>query len=263
MRHSLATSGFGTRSSLIDSKEALQKEETALAAYRGQLTEAEAARDVLASERARTLQVFTTDNTQKRAEAQRTLDEANQRLAKATKRLEVLTLRSPSAGIVQASTVYTVGQVVGTGQEIMRIVPESATMEVEAYLPNKDVGFVRVGQEVSIKIDSFPYSRYGTVTGKVVSVARDAIPQPEAAQIEGNPARAGEAAPAAGAQRTQNLVFPVTILLARKSLVVDGQEVNLSPGMTVVAEIKTGSRRILEYVFAPVYEVTSESMRER
>lgn len=263
MRSTLVTSGFGTRSAVIDSKEVLQKEETTLASLRGQIEEADAALLVNDQERARHIQTFTAENTQKRADAQRLLDETTQRLAKAMKRLDYMTLRAPSDGVVQALNLFTAGQVVPAGQEVMRIVPESPVMEVEAYIPNKDIGFVRQGQDVSIKVDSFPFARYGMLSGKISRVAYDAISLPEAAQAEQNPTRPGESAFLGGAQRTQNLVFPVTITLENPGFVIGGQKISLTPGMTVVAEIKTGSRRILEYVFSPVYEVTSESMRER
>jgi hemolysin D len=263
MRNALAKSGFGTRSSLIDGKETLQKEETVLAGQQGQLREAEASLKVLAQEKAKQLQGFLTENTQKRADAARTLEEIQQRLAKAAARLANMTLRSPAEGVVQASAIYTIGQVVTVGQEIMRIVPISDVMEVEAYLPNKDIGFVRIGQEVSVKIDSFPFTRYGMLSGKVSRIADDAIPLPEATQIESNSARAAESTGFSGAQRTQNLVFPVTITLESKYLSIDGQRIAVSPGMTVTAEVKTGSRRILEYLFSPLVEVSSEAMRER
>lgn len=263
MRSTLVTSGFGTRAAVIDSKETLQKEETTLTSLKGQIEETEAALLVNDQERARYFQTFMAENTQKRADAQRLLDETTQRLAKAATRLDNMTLRAPSDGVVQALTLFTQGQVVPAGQEVMRIVPESATMEVEAYIPNKDIGFVRQGQDVSIKVDSFPFTRYGMLSGKVSRVAQDAIPLPEAAQVEQNPARPGDSQFFGGAQRTQNLVFPVTITLDQPGFVIGEQKVSITPGMTVVAEIKTGSRRILEYVFSPVYEVTSESMRER
>ena len=145
----------------------------------------------------------------------------------------------------------------------MRIVPQGDKLEIEAYLPNKDIGFVREGQLVAIKVESFPFTRYGMLSGTVTHIARDAIPQPEAAQIEGNPARPGENQMFAGAQRTQNLVFPITIAVEKPELVVDGRRIPMSAGMTVTAEIKTGSRRIIEYLFSPLVEVGSEAMRER
>lgn len=263
MRSTLVTSGSGSRASVIDGKETLQKEETVIAGQRGQLRETEASIRVLATEREKQLQGFLTENTQKKAEAGRQLEDISQRLVKARNRLKNMTLRSPAEGIVQASSVFTIGQVVTAGQEIMRVVPGGVTLEVEAYLPNKDIGFVRPGQEVIVKVESFPFTRYGTLTGRVTQIARDAIPLPDAAQIEGNPARSSESATFAGAQRTQNLVFPITIALEKPELTVDGRAITMSPGMAVTAEVKTGSRRILEYLFSPLIEVGSEAMRER
>lgn len=263
MRTTLATSGSGSRASLIDGKEVLLKEESVLAGFRGQAREAEASLKVLASEREKLFQTFLTENTQKRADAAKTLEEAAQRLIKARTRLGNMTLKSPTDGVVQASAIYTIGQVVTPAQEIMRIVPIGEKLEIEAYLPNKDIGFVKVGQEVAVKVDSFPFTRYGLLAGKVTHIARDAIPQPEAAQIEGNPARASESQTFAGAQRMQNLVFPITITIDNPELVVEGRRIAMSPGMTVTAEVKTGSRRILEYLFSPLVEVSSEAMRER
>jgi hemolysin D len=145
----------------------------------------------------------------------------------------------------------------------MRIVPSDAKLEVEAYLPNKDIGFVELGQEVTVKVESFPFTRYGMLTGHVTRLAHDAIPLPEASQIEGNPTQSNSTTTFAGAQRTQNLVFPMIISLDNPVLIVDGKPVPMSPGMTVSAEIKTGNRRILEYVFSPLAETASESMKER
>ena len=83
--------------------------------------------------------------------------------------------------------------------EIMRIVPANAKLEVEAYLPNKDIGFVEVGQEVTVKVESFPFTRYGMLTGHVSHLAHDAIPLPKASQIEGNPTQSNSTATFAGA----------------------------------------------------------------
>lgn len=263
MRSTLMVSGYGSKASVIDGKETLQKEEATLAGQKGQIGEIDAALRLLATERSKILQAFLTENTQKRADAARQLEDYSQRLVKARNRLHNMTLRAPAEGIVQASAVFTLGQVVTVGQEVMRIVPGGTTLEVEAYLPNKDIGFIEQGQEVTLKVESFPFNRYGTLTGRVTSIGRDAIPLPDAAQIEGNPARPAEQPTFAGAQRTQNLVFPITIALEKPELVIDGRRINMSPGMTVVAEIKTGSRRILEYVFSPLVETSSEAMRER
>jgi hemolysin D len=263
MRAALANSGSGSRASLIDGKEVLLKEEAVLTGHRGTLREAEASLKVLASERDKILQNFITENTQRRADAGKALEEAIQRLIKARTRLGHMTLRSPADGVVQASAIYTIGQVVTPAQEVMRIVPQGEVLEIEAYLPNKDIGFVREGQDVAVKVDSFPFSRFGLLSGKVTRIAHDAIPQADAAQIEGNPARPSESQSFAGAQRMQNLVFPITISIEKPELTIEGRSIRMSPGMTVTVEIKTGSRRIIEYLFSPLVEVSAEAMRER
>jgi hemolysin D len=116
---------------------------------------------------------------------------------------------------------------------------------------------------VLVKIESFPFTRYGTLAATVTRVSSDAIPEPDASQIEGNAARSPRDKSFAGAQRTQNLVFPVTLTPARNAMVVDGQTVPLTPGMALTVEIATGQRRILEYIFSPLVETASQVMKER
>ena len=263
MRSGLTASGAGSKASVIDGEEVLQRETAILVGEKGQLGEAKSSIESLGAERQKQVESFIDENAQKRAEASKQHDDYSERLVKVRNRLTHMTLYSPSDGTVQASNVFTIGQVVTAGQEIMRIVPSDAKLEVEAYLPNKDIGFVELGQEVSVKVESFPFTRYGMLTGHVTRLAHDAIPLPEASQIEGNPAQSTSSSTFAGAQRMQNLVFPMTISLDNPELIVDGKPVPMSPGMTVSAEIKTGNRRILEYVVSPLAETGSEAMKER
>lgn len=263
MRATLVERSSGTKSGLIDATETLQHQQGALATQVGQFAEAEAALDVVAHEIVKARETFVADNTQKLAEAERNADDVAQRLVRVRARLDHMTLKSPLNGTVQGLTLTTVGQVATVGEEIMRIVPGGSVLEIEAYLPNRDIGFVRAGQEATIKVESLPFTRYGTVQGTVVRVASDAIPEPDAQMIEGNGAKAQRSTFTGSAQRTQNLVFPVTLRPSATSITADGVEVPLSPGMAVSVEIKTGQRRILEYVFSPLVEVGSEALRER
>jgi hemolysin D len=175
-----------------------------------------------------------------------------------------MTLTSPIDGTVQNLAVTSLGQVLASGQELMRVVPDSGTLDVTAFVSNKDIGFIHAGQDVVIKVESFPFTRYGSIPGHVVHIARDSIPSPDALRSEGDPTQA----PNAGslilpAQPTQNLVYPVKIRPDRTSIRADGVDVPLTAGMTVTAEIRTGSRRILEYVFSPLVEVAEGAMSER
>lgn len=263
MRAKLARSGSGSVASVIDATEALRTQQTNLISLKGQLRETVSGLEVLKHERERSLTAFVMECTQKRNEAERNREDLEQRLVKARSRLDRMTLRSPVAGSVEATSLYSVGQVATVGQELMRIVPAGEKLEIVSYFLNQDIGFVHEGQEVTVKVDSFPFTRYGSLTGRVSRISRDAIPLPDAQQIEGNPGRPSEAALAAGAQRTQNLVFPVTITPEGTELVVDGRSVAMSPGMTVVTEIRTGSRRLIDYLLSPISETTTEALRER
>ncbi|MFS8144315.1 HlyD family type I secretion periplasmic adaptor subunit [Rhizobium sp. BR 249] len=264
MRSNLVDLSAGSRSGVIDAVEVKQKEEANLAEQIGQRAEAEMAILAATSEAVKTLKTFVADNAQKQAEASREIDEREQQLVKAAKRLDSMTIKSPIKGIVQTSAISTVGQVVTAGAELMRIVPKDAPLEIEAYLPNRDIGFVSPGQHAVIKVEAFPFTRYGILNGTVTRVATDAIPEPDAQQLEGQPAKELQSViPIGNAQRVQNLVFPVVIKPDETDIDIDGTRVPLTPGMSVTVEVKTGSRRILEYLYSPLAEISSEAMQER
>lgn len=153
---------------------------------------------------------------------------------------KLLKLTSPVNGTVQQLDVHTVGGVVAAAKPLMQIVPKEARVEVEAFLENKDVGFVREGQTAEIKIDAFEYTKYGTVTGKVTKVSRDAI-----------------------ADEKRGLIYSTKVMLERATINVEGKEMPLSPGMSANVEIKTGDRRIIEYVLSPLMRHKRESLNER
>lgn len=147
---------------------------------------------------------------------------------------------APVDGTVQQLAVHTVGGVVTEAQTLMVIVPDGDALEVDAWIDNPDVGFVREGQRVVIKIDSFPYTRYGTLEATVQSISRDAVQDEK-----------------------RGWGFPARLRLAGTSLLVDGKPVSVQPGMTVSAEIHTGQRRIISYFLGPLLEYSGESFRER
>jgi hemolysin D len=263
MRQSLVESKSGAKAAVIDAMETLQYQLTQLAMQEGQLASLNGALDVAAKDAEKASKSFISDNAEKLDEAQRQADDLEQKLAKARAAIDHLTLRAPISGIVQASAVTTIGQVVTSGQEVMRVVPDDAGLEIEVYVLNKDIGFIKSGQPAVVKIESFPFTQYGTIGAHVTRVARDAIPEPDAGLLEGDPARAANSATFAGAQRTQNLVFPVTLQPDATTMQIDGQLFQLTSGMATTVEIRTGTRRILEYVFSPLVEVGASAMRER
>lgn len=263
MRSDLQNHNAAPKAAVIDAQEILQTQLTYLAGLRGQLIEAQAEILTTRHEIDKTLAADVADNSEKLAEASRGADEDIRKLVKAAVRVNNMVLTSPVDGTVQGLAVTTVGQVVSSGEQIMQVVPSKAALEIEAYLPNADSGFVKSGQAATVKVESFPFTSYGTLEAHVTRVAADAIPQAEASEREENGAATGRRAKFGGAQRIQNLVYPVSLTLDRASIPIAGVDVPLTPGMAVTVEVKTGSRRILSFLFSPLIETFSTAMRER
>ncbi len=263
MRTKLVDMKAGARAAVIDATETLQYQITQQAKQEQELASLAAGLEVIARNSDKAVEDFLSENAQKLEDAERHAEDIEQRLAKAQAELDHLTLRAPITGRVQSSIITNAGQVVTSGQEIMRIVPEDSGLEIQAYVRNRDIGFVSVGQEAAVKIESFPFSRYGVIKARVTRIAKDAIPEPDANAIEGDPTRISNAAGFAGGERTQNLVFPVVLKPDVETIDVDGLTQPLTSGMAVTVELKTGARRMLEYLFSPLVEVASKAMRER
>ena len=142
------------------------------------------------------------------------------------------------------------------------IVPADSHIEVEAMVPNRDIGFVGPNQEAQIKIDTFNFTRYGLLHGKVLSVSHDAIVK-DKPQDKSNPTKSQTALTDTSEPQGQEFVYAAEISLDSTQLEVEGRMVDLSPGMAVTVEIKTGSRRVIEYLVSPLLRYRQESLRER
>lgn len=149
-------------------------------------------------------------------------------------------IRAPEDGVIQEMEIHTVGGIVTPAQTLMKLAPEHAELQVEATLLNKDIGFVKPGQEARLKIDSFPYTKYGFINGRILFISKDAVIDEDLGPV-----------------------YQMRVSMEKDFINVDGQDINLSPGMSVVTEIKTGKRRMIEYILAPFIKYKSESMRER
>lgn len=163
-----------------------------------------------------------------------------QQLKAADSRNQQNILTAPVDGTVQQLAVHTIGGVVKEADPLMLIVPSEDAVEIEATLENKDIGFVKPGQIAEVKVETFQYTKYGTIPAKVLSVSHDAI----------NDEKKG-------------LIYTARIKMARGTIEVDGQQVRLSPGMAVDLEIKTGKRRVIEYFLSPLMQYEHESLKER
>jgi hemolysin D len=173
-------------------------------------------------------------------ELERRVDSLEQELAKASQATAHRKLVAPVDGVVQQLSVYTLGGVVTPAEQLMVIVPDDQQLEVEVLVLNRDIGFVREEQEAVVKLDAFPYTRYGYIDAVVENISDDAVPYEDL-----------------------GLAYPAKIKLDRITLMVEGREVSLSPGMSVTVEIKTGKRRVIEFLMSPLLRYKSESARER
>jgi len=172
--------------------------------------------------------------------AEQTIFAAEQELIKATTRNQQHTLSSPIDGKVQQLAINTVGGVVTEAQPLMNIVPKESVLEVEAMIQNKDIGFVEEGQLAEVKIDTFNFTEFGVIDGEIIDISNDAV----------NDEKMG-------------LVFLTRVKLKQSDIQVGKRLVNLSPGMAVTVEVKTGKRRIIEFFLAPMLRYKQESIRER
>lgn len=265
IRTKLHEDGWGSMVDLLTAREALQRQEMTLAADLGEKLQAETERTTLLADLAGVKTKFIDSNATDLKTAQDKLDQSKADLVKAADHAAHTDIRAPVDGTVQELGVTTLGQVVTSGQQLMTIVPATPAMQIEALVDNTDIGFVKPGQSVVVKIKAFPFTRYGTISGVVERVSHDAVPFKEASENqdqESTPPQASQA-DAASVPNTQNLVFPVTIRLDRSEMEVDGNRVQLSAGLQATVDIKTGRRRAISYLLSPINEVAANAMHER
>ena len=161
-------------------------------------------------------------------------------VAKASTKRQFQRLAAPVDGTVQQLTLHTIGGVVEPAKPLMVIVPSSAGLEVEARILNKDAGFVHEGQPVAVKLEAFPFTRYGTVPGVVKHISRDAVPDQKLGSV-----------------------YLVTVGLAHGFIEVDRRDVPLTSGLAATADIRTGSRRIITYLLSPLQTTVAQAGHER
>lgn len=265
MREELNANGSLSRALVIEVLSQFETLMTTQAGEQGQLAETDAQMLTLQAKMEESVTQFIADQKNKMLDAERKADRTAQDLVKAKVKNERTTLRSPIAGSVQQLAVTTVGQVVASGQSLMVIVPKEGAIEIEAMVENQDIGFVEEGQPAVVKVEAFPFTRFGTLNGTVQRVSRDAVDQREAQAMADPMAAAKQSGAGASASqsKTQGLVFPALVRLERPTINIDGKDIPLTPGMAVTVEILTGQRRAIDYLLSPLREIASTSGRER
>jgi len=175
-----------------------------------------------------------------RAEGEKIVGASQPDIRRAASHRDLLKLVSPVDGTVQQLQVHTIGGVVPAAQPLMLIVPQEHQIRVEAMVLNKDIGFVQESQTAAVKIDAFQYTKYGLIPARVIHISRDAI-----------------------FDEKRGLLYSVIVALEKSSILVEGRDTKLSAGMSVNVDIKTGERRVIEYVLSPLLQLQRESIRER
>jgi hemolysin D len=261
IRHTLSDQGLTSKMLYWETQQDLVEHEQELVVQRARLEEATAATTALREQRRQTEAEYNRTNFNDLADAQQKAASLKEALVQAEQRRQLQTLAAPVDGTVQQLAVHTVGGVVTPAQQLMVIVPAGARLEAEAMVSNRDIGFVRAGEPVEVKVDTFNFTRYGLIHGEVSSVSQDSIVRDKPADRSGaaKPGALGETSEPQG----QELLYAARISLDRTQMQIEDKLINLSPGMAVTVEIKTGSRRIIEYLLSPLMRYKHESLRER
>ncbi|UDF32053.1 UNVERIFIED_ORG: HlyD family type I secretion periplasmic adaptor subunit (plasmid) [Roseateles sp. XES5] len=252
-RRELTRQGSFTRLNLLEFEQRRIEHLQNIEVQRANAERARAAIASLEADITRMRETFSKAAVTELVQARDKADLAQDEVLKATRRRELLQLRAPVAGTVQQLVISTLGGVVQEAQPLMVIVPDGTEIEVEAQVMNRDIGFVQEGQSVRVKLEAFPFTEHGLIPGVVETISRDAIDlsqQGPQRDEKGRPVQPG-------------LVYSARIRLLENSIRVRGRNQELGPGLSVQAEIKTGERRIIQYLLSPITQALDEAGRER
>jgi hemolysin D len=235
----LAAKNYVSAHALLDHQRIAIDQKEELAAEQSRAREMEASIDTQRRDIEETTATFRRQQLEFINQAGLVLSQSRGDETKASSRNALMQIKSPVSGIVQQLSIHSTGAVVSTAQPIMEIVPDEK-LEVEARISNRDIGFVQPGQRARIKVTTFPYTRYGYLDGQVIKVSNDAT-----------------------FDRKMGSVFLARLAIPSNRFVVNGKTLNLSPGMEVTTEIKTGKQKVWQYFLSPLIQVGNESLHER
>jgi hemolysin D len=261
IRKTLMEKELGSKLTYFETFQQLVEQQEDLGVQKSHLHESEAAVAALIETRAQAVAEYRHALSDDLAKAEQKASGLAQDLIKAEQKTRLQLLTAPVDGVVQQLAIHTVGGVVTPAQALLVIVPSDSRLEIEAMVSNRDIGFVHPGQAAEIKIDTFNFTRYGLLHGEVLSISQDAVIR-DRAQDRSNDRRLG-AQDESSEPQGQELNYSATISLDRSRMQIEDRMVNLSPGMAVTVEVKTGSRRILSYLLSPLLRYQQEILHER
>jgi hemolysin D len=261
-RKYLAEKEVGSRLQYLEVQQDLIEHEQELHVQQARLAEAEAGLAALREQRRQAEAEYRRSNLADLAQAEQKAASLREELIKAQQHAALQTLTAPVDGTVQQLAVHTVGGVVTPAQALMVVVPAESHLEIEAMVSNRDIGFVHAGEPAEIKVDTFNFTRYGLLHGEVLNVSQDAIARNKP-QDNQDAAAASSSLAESSEPKGQELVYAARVSLDRTGMQIDDKFVNLTAGMAVTVEIKTGSRRVIEYVLSPLLRYRQAALRER
>ncbi len=236
----LVAKKMGARQHWLELEEERIEQQQELAVLKDRVVQVAAAIDEARQQRRAREAEFKRTLLTRLSETERRIEQLTQERIKATQRTHLQHLVAPVTGVVQQLAVHTIGGVVTPAQALLKIVPDGESLEVEAWILNRDIGFVSEGQAAEVKIETFPFTKYGTIDAKVIDVSNDAVTDEQ-----------------------KGLVYAGRVLMRTSTIRVGQKRVNLTPGMAVTVEVKTGTRRLIEFVLSPLLRYKHESLGER
>jgi hemolysin D len=261
IRKTLMEKELGSKLTYFETLQLLVEQQEELSVQKSHLREAEAAVAAIRETRGQAVAEYRRTLSDELAKAVQKANGLAQDLIKAEQKTRLQLLTAPVDGVVQQLAIHTVGGVVTPAQALLVVVPSDSRLEIEAMVANRDVGFVQPGQDAEIKVDTFNFTRYGLLQGQVLSVSQDAITR-DRQQDRSNDRGLGTQNETSE-PKGQELNYSARISLDRTKMQIDDRMVNLSPGMAVTVEIKTGSRMILTYLLSPLLRYRQETLHER
>ena len=261
IRKNLADRELGSKLTYLEILQLLTENQKDTAIQQSRLDEANAALAAVIETRAQAVAEFHRTLFGDLAEAERKAAGLAGDLVRAEQRTKLQVLTAPVDGIVQQLSVHTVGGVVTPAQQLAVVVPSDSMLEVEAMISNRDIGFVHTGQEAQVKVDTFNFTRYGLLHGRVLNVSPDAIVRDT--QTDKTKDHSTDSGSTSSEPKDQQLNYVARVSLDQTNIAVEDTLASLSPGMAVTVEIKTGSRRIISYLLSPLLKYQQEALRER
>jgi hemolysin D len=246
-RETLYKNDTGSLVAFLGSRDARLDVDTDISALQGKAAEAGHSLAKLTADRQAFIEDFRRASMEQLVELRNQRDTVGEELKKMNLRRNMVTLTAPADAVVLDLAQRSVGSVVREAEPIVTLVPLNVPLEAEVSISSQDIGRVAVEKEARVKLDAYPFQKYGTVPGTVRIISRDAFPPPEQ--------NAGSVQPAVP-------FFKARVLLAGNLLQAQNEPVRLLPGMTVSAEIKVGSRTVISYFLYPLLRGLDTAIRE-